>query len=128
MNLIYKLNELIVRVALAAPETGQIELTPKGDEFSTLPEITVSSIVPVVIQVVLIVAAVVAFIFLIIGGIKWITSGGDKQQVETARGTITAALIGLLIVFAAWALIKLLGYFFSVDIMNFQIPTILDKI
>jgi len=58
-------------------------------------------------------AAVLTFAFLIWGGIEWITSGGDKQKYEAARNRITAALVGLAIVAAAWALMniaaKLLG-------------------
>ena len=75
------------------------------------------------LQVALIIAAVLTFAYLIWGGIQWITSGGDKAAYESARGRITAALIGLAIVAAAWALMKLIGYFFGVDVFSFQIPT-----
>lgn len=75
------------------------------------------------LQVALIVAAVLTFAYLIWGGIQWITSGGDKAAYEAARSRITAALVGLAIVAAAWALMKLIGYFFGVDVFNFSIPT-----
>ncbi|MFC1727727.1 hypothetical protein ACFL0Y_04350 [Patescibacteria group bacterium] len=94
------------------------------DEFANLGNITLTGMIPTVIRVILIVAALVALIFLIIGGIKWITSGGDKAQVESARGTVTAALIGLVIVFAAWAIMRMVGYFFGINILEFNIPTI----
>lgn len=75
------------------------------------------------IQIALIIAAILTFAFLIYGGIEWIASGGDKAKYESARGRITAALVGLAIVAAAWALMKLIGYFFGVDVFDFQIPT-----
>ena len=101
---------------------GPVNLEASG-EFNALGGITVGGIIPAVIRIVLIVAALVALLFLIIGGIKWITSGGDKAQVESARGTVTAALIGLLVVFAAWALIKLVEYLFGISVLSFNVPT-----
>ena len=70
------------------------------------------------VQVAIIVAALLTFAYLIWGGIQWITSGGDKAAYEAARGRITAALVGLAIVAAAWALMKLIGFFFGVDILG----------
>lgn len=58
----------------------------------------------------LIVAGVLMLLYLVWGGIQWITSGGDKAQIEGARGRITNALIGLTIVASAWALIGILEY------------------
>jgi len=75
------------------------------------------------IQIALIIAAILTFAFLIWGGIEWIASGGDKAKYEAARGRITAALVGLAIVAAAWALMKLIGYFFGIDVFDFQIPS-----
>ena len=64
-----------------------------------------------------------AFFMLVIGGIRYITSGGDKAQTEAARGQITAALIGLVIVFAAWAIISLVNAFFGINILQLDIPS-----
>lgn len=66
----------------------------------------------------LIVAAILVFIYLVWGGLQWITSGGDKGKTEEARNRITAALVGLAIVAAAWAIIQLVSYFFGIDIFG----------
>jgi hypothetical protein len=71
---------------------------------------------------ILVIAALAAFIFLIWGGIQWITSGGDKSSVEAARQRILAAIIGLFVVFAAWALMAIIGQFFGFDIGNLSLP------
>jgi len=63
----------------------------------------------------LILAAIAAFIFLILGGIQWITSGGDKQGLEGARNKITNAIVGLIIVAAAWAVMFLVGQFLGIE-------------
>jgi len=75
------------------------------------------------IQVAMIVAAILTFAFLVWGGIQWIVSGGDKAQTQAARDRITMALVGLAIVAAAWALMKVVGFFFGVDVFQFNIPS-----
>jgi len=66
----------------------------------------------------IILAAIITFAFLIWGGIEWITSGGDKAKYEAARNRITAALVGLAIVAAAWAIMVLVGKFLGINILN----------
>jgi len=61
---------------------------------------------------------------LIIGGIKWVTSGGDKEKTAGAQQTLTAALVGLVIVFASWAIIKLIETFFGIEILTLAIPSV----
>lgn len=70
------------------------------------------------ITIVFILAAILAFVFLVWGGIEWLTSGGDKTKTEAARNRITAALVGLAIVAASWAIIKLISVFFGIDILG----------
>ena len=47
------------------------------------------------------------FMYLIWGGIDWITSGGDKGKTEGARNKITAAVIGLIVLAAAYAILTI---------------------
>lgn len=86
--------------------------------WEKLANITLPGIVSTIIKLILVVAALIAFFFLVVGGIKWITSGGDKEQTAKAQGTITAALVGLVIVFAAWAIIRLIEAFFGIEILT----------
>ena len=79
-----------------------------------------------IIQIVFVVAVILTFLFLLWGGIQWITSGGDKTKYEEARNRITAALIGLAIVALAWLIMKLVTYFFGLpdlfDTEEFNLP------
>jgi len=70
------------------------------------------------ISVAFIVAGILTFAFLVIGGIEWLTSGGDKTKTENARNRITAALVGLAIIAASWALMQLISYFFGIDVLG----------
>jgi hypothetical protein len=102
-----------------------IDLQPKqGTDFARLGGLTLPNIVSGLIRGALVVAAIVFFFILVIGGIKWIASGGDKAATEGARNQITAALVGLVIVFAAWAIVALINTFFGVNIFSLTLPTV----
>lgn len=101
---------------------ADIEIQPGGD-FSSLGSLTIGGIVSGLIKLVLIVAFLAFFFFLVIGGIRWIASGGDKAHTETARAQITSALIGLVIVVSAWAIVELINRFFGINIFELNLPS-----
>jgi hypothetical protein len=78
----------------------------------------VGMLISSLVGVLLILAALMAFFFLILGGIQWITSGGDKAGMEAARNKITHAIVGLIIVGAAWAIMILIQNFLGVTIIG----------
>lgn len=55
-----------------------------------------------------------ALLFLIIGGIMYITAGADRDRAETAKKIITAVVIGLIIALLSYSIVseikKILGY------------------
>lgn len=53
-------------------------------------------------------ALILVLVYLIWGGIQWITSGGDKAGTEAARGKITGAIVGIIIVSVAFAIFQLM--------------------
>ena len=73
----------------------------------------VETIPQYVVNLMFLIAAFLAVAYLMYGGIKWITSRGDKTAVESARKHIVAAVIGLVIVagsfFALNVVFRLLG-------------------
>lgn len=78
----------------------------------------VGQLISALVGTLLIIAALLAFFFLILGGIQWITSGGDKAGMEAARNKITHAIVGLIIVGAAWAIMLLVQNFLGVSIIG----------
>lgn len=86
---------------------------------------SLGSIIFGIIVILFIIAVVVALVFLIWGGLKWIFSGGDKTAVESARNTIIAAIIGLVIVFSAFFLLNLITQILiGQTITNLTLPQI----
>lgn len=77
-----------------------------------------------IVGLVFIFAFFLTFLYLLTGSIQWITSGGDKTTLETARNKITHALVGLIITGAAWAVLKLAGQFLGLDILALPLPVI----
>lgn len=67
-------------------------------------------------------AALLAFVFIVIGGIQWITAGGDAKAATAARDRITAAVVGLLVVVAAFAITVILGTVFGINLFSFKFP------
>jgi hypothetical protein len=65
-----------------------------------------------------IIAGILVFAYLVWGGLQWITAGGDKANIETARGRISNALVGLAIIAAAYAIILLIEYVFGYTIVG----------
>src|SRR3989304_1383626 len=104
-------------VSLALPSSAFAQgVIP--EQLADVSEFSIIDIVRGIIQFILVVAFVLAFIMLLIGGIRWITAGGDEKAVASARNMITAALIGLVVLLVAYALIKLVETFFGVNIIS----------
>ena len=66
-----------------------------------------------IVNFVFVLAVLVALGFLIWGGFKWLTSGGDKEGVENARNTIIAAIVGLIIIFLSYVILNLVLTFLT---------------
>lgn len=77
----------------------------------------IKTIIPALINLVLIAAVVIFFFLILIAGIQWITAGGNKEALANAKKRLTSALIGIVIVFSAWAILNLVKYFFNIGII-----------
>ena len=80
----------------------------------------VGMLISAIVGTLLILAALMAFLYLIMGGIQWIISGGDKTHMEEARNKITHAIVGLIIVGAAWAVMMLVQNFLGINVIGSQ--------
>lgn len=94
---------LLLATGVSAQEN--VLITPPA-EFVAGNGITVNSVISFVLGVLLAVGVLAAVTFLIWGAIKWITSGGDKGKVDGARGTIVAAVIGLIVLLLSFVIIN----------------------
>lgn len=82
-------------------EVGGSKDCDKGD-----PEQSVNDLIATVINIFSVVVGVVAVIMIIVGGFRYITSGGDSGNVTGAKNTILYAVIGLVIVAFAQFIVR----------------------
>lgn len=52
------------------------------------------------------IVGIIAVVMLIIGGIKYVISGGDSKKVTDAKNTVLYAIIGLVVAFLAFAIVN----------------------
>lgn len=101
------------------------ELCPPGP-FAPLCNLKLqnsSGIIGAIIGTIWVIAVIVTLFFLVWGGIKWITSGGDKAKIEQARSTIIAALIGMGVSFLAYFLVNFVfGVFTGGNLGDIKVP------
>ena len=57
-----------------------------------------------IINIFLSVLALIAVILIIVGGFQWMTARGNEEKVASAKKTLMAAVIGLVIIIGSWAL------------------------
>lgn len=71
-----------------------------------------------VFSAIIIVGGIATFVYMVLGGVQWITAGGEKDKVKDAREKITQAVIGLAVLASAWAVYSLVDYFFGIGIVD----------
>jgi hypothetical protein len=67
-------------------------------------------------------AGIAVFVMLIIGGFRYLTSGGDPKAAESARKTITYAIFGLALILVSWFILRFIEEFTGVKVTEFTFP------
>ncbi|MEK7611074.1 MAG: hypothetical protein AAB486_01710 [Patescibacteria group bacterium] len=87
-------------------------------DTAKIPYQDLGQLVGTLLQVAIIISGLAAFIFLLLGGFQYVTSGGEKAQAEAARDKITYAIIGMVIIAAAYAGARVIETIFGVSIVS----------
>lgn len=66
-------------------------------------------------------AGIVLFLMLIAGGFRYITSGGDPKSAAGARGTLTFAIIGLVVIAGAFLILRFIEDLTGATVTQFKI-------
>ena len=99
------------------------ELWLKGEEtgIGQTPSLqTIGGWISVILPNVYMIASVILFILLFIGGLGIITSAGsgNEEGVQKGQKAVTASLAGFLIIFASWWIIKIIETITGVPILS----------
>lgn len=73
-----------------------------------------------VISMIVALASIALFAYLLMGGFQFVTAAGDKAQVDGAKKTITNAIVGIIIMSVAFLLVKILGAILGYDILKLE--------
>ena len=74
-------------------------------------------------QTIILVGGLAFLLYFLLGGLEWITAGGEKGKIEEARGKITQGLIGLAILAASYVIIKFIETAIGMNLLNITWPT-----
>lgn len=74
-----------------------------------------------ILKILIPIAGLVFFAMFLVGGFKYLTSGGNPKKAAAATHTLTMAFIGLIGVIVSWLIILFIKQFTGVDVTIFQI-------
>lgn len=124
---------LVAYLVLTTPAAAQLvggtvdpcaNATGIGATLCSFSTTGIGVIIQQIIVAIIVIAVIIALLYLLYGGIKWIISRGDKTEVEAARNHITAAIVGLIIVFLAIFIIAVVLALFNIQLTDLVLPTI----
>ena len=106
----------------ALEQGGDIKNPLLGDSLGSLTGVDfLSKFIPKAIGLLFVFGALAFFFMFLWGAISMILSAGDKAHVEAAKGRITSAFVGFILMVATFAVVKLIETFFGIDILLIDI-------
>lgn len=84
-------------------------------------------LIPTLVGILLTIGAILFFFYFIYGAINYITAGGDKGNLESARTHIKNALVGLILMISVFAVTKLVESIFGLNILTIDIGPLVIK-
>lgn len=71
-----------------------------------------------VLVVLTIVSGLAFALYFLLGGLTWITAGGDKGKIEAAKAKMTNGAIGMIVIAVSYAVVWIVGKALGIDILN----------
>jgi len=107
--------------ALTLAPAATFALEPYQSETVTIKDpvegLTMETVIGLVISWILVLVGGIAVLFLIWGGLQYVTSSGNKDKAEQAKKTITYAVIGLIVIVLAGVIVDMvLGFPFTLGV------------
>ncbi len=112
----------IIPTAFAANEIVNKALSPKIPQD---PGGGLAFYIATLWQTVITVGGVAFIIYLVWGGIEYLTSGGDKAKIDDAQKKITSSVIGIGILVGSYAVTYFIQQVFKINILKPVFPSAL---
>ncbi len=106
---------------LANVSIGKIEglsgYQPKADTPTSYFD-TGEKIISNILAVLSILGGIYFSVYFLLGGINWITAGGDQGKIDKAKKQMTGAAIGLIIISASYAISYIVGLVTGIQLLE----------
>ncbi|OGD56039.1 hypothetical protein A2V71_03990 [Candidatus Berkelbacteria bacterium RBG_13_40_8] len=96
--------DLIGKASAAAPSSF-----PNLNDFVVSTNTDLTTVIRNVLSWVLLLGGAIAVIYLVYGGILYITAGGDAEKATKGRTAIVNAIIGIIIIALAYVIVQFVG-------------------
>ncbi len=102
---LYITSALSLAAATAMPAFASIQQGASSAKGSDQPSVLIGNggIFSEITNVLLFAIGAIAVIMIVIGGLRYVISGGDAKQVDAAKNTILYAIIGIIVALLAYA-------------------------
>jgi len=117
------INSIIKSVHAAEIDVGGIKgIGPFGFENAAVSagetQTQFGSIISTIVTALTVVGGLAFAIFFTMGGLKWLTAGGDKAKVSEASAQMTQGVIGLVAIVAGLFIVGIVGNVLGIDFLN----------
>jgi hypothetical protein len=103
---------------LLALEIGkEFKIGSQGIGYKTGYE-SVGEFISRILPNVFVIAGIILFFLILLGGFSILTASGDKEKVSQGSKTLTAALVGFVIIFAAYWIIQVIEVITGISIFK----------
>ena len=82
---------------------------PSGSGSGLPNDTSISTFIIRIINIALTVAGLIAVLFLIVGGFRYITSAGNEETAEQAKKIITNSIIGIVVIILSFVIVRVIG-------------------
>ncbi|PIP21768.1 MAG: hypothetical protein COT67_01870 [Candidatus Tagabacteria bacterium CG09_land_8_20_14_0_10_41_14] len=83
-------------------DLGNLQINPISDGTDLI------SLLTSIVGTILMVAGIIAFLYLIYAGIMYMTAGGDAEKAQGARTAILNTIIGIVVIILSYAIVRYL--------------------
>ncbi len=86
-------------------------------DFAPTKITNIGQIVNLVLPLMMLGGVAIFFIMFLMAGFRWITSGGNPEEMKKIQSQMSSALVGMIIVIASYVVVKLIGVMLNIDIL-----------
>jgi len=101
--------------------TNPMTIDPSGvaGPAAELAHYSVMDLIQIFVVYAFIIAAGLSALFIFIGGVNFILSGGDDEKIKKAVNTIRYSIVGLIVTILSFTFVTIVGRIFGLDFMSY---------